>query len=174
MTLTREAAEVGQLVQVTRTFTETDLNGYSRVEFSTAKLYQIRRVGSGKVVLRDVAAARSAWVPLNWIASPDPNAPKPRKLGETPEGDHIAIDDPRIMWIWEDAGKVADNNGYCPTYDKLAEELGAPGRERTYKVWTEINGLKARVEVKARSKKLAEAHVSAAIPAGVVSNSELD
>lgn len=59
----------------------------------------------------------------------DPN----RKLGTTPGiGDHIAITDPRIAWIWEDLGKYADGKNWCREYDTLANGMGIPGRKQKF------------------------------------------
>lgn len=163
MTMTWAEVNKGDLVQLNQSYVEYSLNGRGRVEFNPSQPYEVRRVETSKVVLRHGARNASAWVPLSLLnpgTPADPNAPRPRQLGETPEGDHVAITDPRIAWIWDDAAKVADKHGYCSTYDTLAEELGAPGREKNYKVWATVNGLKARIEVKARSKKLAEALVA--------------
>lgn len=84
--------------------------------------------------------------------------PKPRKLGETPEG-MIAPDDPRLAWLWEDAAKYADKSGYCSYYDRISNELGIPGRERKIQVTVKVNGLDVTTTVTARSTAQAEAIV---------------
>jgi len=96
----------------------------------------------------------------------DPNAPRPRQIGETPEGG-IDIDDPRIAWIWEDAARVATKARHCVEYDKLCDELGAPGRERSFTVKRNVNGFDVSKKFKARSKKLAEAMFDAELPSVV-------
>lgn len=85
----------------------------------------------------------------------DPNAPKPRKLGEVPE-DGIAPDDPRIAWLWEDAAKLATRQGHCSTYDKMCDSLGIPGRPRQFTVKRNVNGFDISKKFTATSKKLAE------------------
>lgn len=85
----------------------------------------------------------------------------PRKLGEKPEGDHIDIDDPRLQWIWDDAGAYAANRNYCNVYDQIADELGIPGRVRDFKVTHKIGSLTVSNSYKARSKKEAEAMLQA-------------
>lgn len=90
------------------------------------------------------------WVP----APPAPPKPKPRPLGQKPEGDHIAIDDPRIAWIWADAEKAA--GGYCREYDNITDRLGIPGRMRDMRVNLKIAGIDIVATVKARSTKEAE------------------
>lgn len=87
----------------------------------------------------------------------DPNAPKPRKVGEKPEGDHIDADDPRIQWIFVDAAKIATRKGHCSVYDDIADELGVPGRERSFTIKRTVNGFEVSKKFTARSKKLAEA-----------------
>jgi hypothetical protein len=85
--------------------------------------------------------------------------PKPRKIGEQPEGDHIALNDPRIQWIFKDAARVAQNAGHCRTYDELCDKVGIPGRERDIYINTTINGLAISTTVRATSLKAAEALV---------------
>lgn len=87
-----------------------------------------------------------------WVVPPP--KPKPRQLGETPEGNHIAIDDPRIAWIWKDAEKAA--GGYCREYDNITDRLGIPGRLRDIRINTTINGIQVTATVKAQSTKDAE------------------
>lgn len=96
----------------------------------------------------------------------DPNAPRPRQLGEAPEGDYISPDDPRISWLWADAAAFADEKGYCSYYDKIADGLNIPGRERDFKVVRDIGGMEAKFTVKARSRKLAEEAVTAKLKEG--------
>lgn len=92
-----------------------------------------------------------------------------RKLGEVPEGG-IEVDDPRIAWIWEDAGRLADRLGYCRVYDRMVEQLGAPGRERTFTIKLSVSeGVEVTAKVEARSRKLAEARVRAQFAAGATS-----
>jgi hypothetical protein len=98
----------------------------------------------------------------NGIFVLDPNAPKPRKLGEAPEA-AISPDDPRIAWLWEDAAKLANRMGHCSTYDSMCDKLGIPGRERDFTVSHEVNGITGTFKVKARSQKLAEAQVAEAL-----------
>lgn len=92
--------------------------------------------------------------------------PKVRKLGETPEGDHIAINDPRIKWIWEDAAKIATREGYCGYYDSITDKLGIPGREREFAVRAKIAGLEITSRIKAHSQKEADALFAAKVVAG--------
>lgn len=86
------------------------------------------------------------------LAPEDPNAPRPRRLGETPEG-MISPDDPRLSWLWDDAAAMADRRNLCYEYDRFADALGVPGRPKDYTVTTKINGFEAKIVVKARSQK---------------------
>ena len=130
----------------------------------------VRRVSTHKVMIR--VNGRHAWMNKVNFVPVDPNAPKPRQLGEVPEGDHIAIDDPRIDWIWRDAAKVATDNGYCGYYDTIASKLGIPGRERTFKVKATVHGLLGTFSIKARSKAEAECLFAAQIESANVSAEE--
>lgn len=101
---------------------------------------------------------RSGWFNKQDMIPADPNAPRPprpRQFGETPEG-MIAIDDPRIDWIWEDAAAIATKKGYCGVYDELADMIGAPGRERDFKIKRKVNGIEGVFTIRARSRRLAE------------------
>lgn len=100
-------------------------------------------------------------VPRGFLETPngevwtEPNKPVTRKLGEVPEG-MIAPDDPRLAWLWEDAGKLASRLSFCGEYDQITSKLNIPGRERDIAVTTKINGIHVSATVKARSEKEAE------------------
>lgn len=92
---------------------------------------------------------------------------KPRKLGDVPEGS-IAPDDPRLAWLWEDAGKLANRLGHCSAYDSMCDTLGIPGRERDFTVTREIaGGIKGSFTVKARSRRQADEQVDAQLKTAV-------
>lgn len=107
---------------------------------------------------KDRTKTHSYNVPRSSLNAPNGEAwveaekPKPRKIGEVPEGG-IAADDPRIAHIWEDAAKLANRFGFCSNYDQIVEKLGAPGRERDIYVSVNHNGLQVTATVKARSEK---------------------
>lgn len=44
----------------------------------------------------------------------------------------ISGDDPRLTDFWDKANELASNAGHCSVYDELAEELGGPGRVKSY------------------------------------------
>ncbi len=43
------------------------------------------------------------------------------------------VNDERLAPMWERAASVAEDEGFCPEYERLANGLGIPGRERTYR-----------------------------------------
>lgn len=91
--------------------------------------------------------------------------PVVREIGDVPEGG-IDMDDPRIQWIFEDAARLANRSGYCNMYDRLAEQLGAPGRKR--RITVEIptpGGVTMRATVEATSKAAAKKLVIASLAA---------
>lgn len=82
--------------------------------------------------------------------------PVKRMIGERPE-DGIEVDDPRVAWIFEDAGRLADRLGLCRDYDRLCDALGAPGRIRPFTIKLVVSdGMEITAKVDARSKRLAE------------------
>lgn len=115
---------------------------------------------------RDTTKFYSYNVPRSSLVAPNGEAwdesakpkPKPRKLGEVPEGG-IAPDDPRLAWLWEDAAKVANKSGYCGYYDRIADELNIPGRKRDISVSVTHAGITFTATVQARSRKEAEAKI---------------
>lgn len=158
--------QVGDTVKLVRDMYVQKTTGYGGFTVAEGDEVEVRRVGSARTLIRRERSERyggpvSGWIDNEYIESADPNAPKPRKLGEKPEGDHIDVDDPRIAWIWEDAGRLATQKQYCSQYDTLTNALGIPGRERSFKVSATVAGLTVSTSVKARSRKLAEAMVEA-------------
>ena len=161
---------VGQDITAERGITGQDAVRWRQtVTIPAGTVVNVRRVSTHKVMVR--SNGRVAWVPKSYFAPVDPNAPRPRKLGETPEG-MIAIDDPRIDWIWRDAAKYASDRGYCGYYDSIAGELGIPGRERNFKVKATVHGITGTFNVKARSKVEAERLFAAKIEAAGISAEE--
>lgn len=62
------------------------------------------------------------------------------KAGEQPQVERIEINDPRVAWIWEAAATAADEEGFCPEYERLAARLGVPGRVHKFRVTAESRG----------------------------------
>ena len=82
-------------------------------------------------------------------------------VGEThhgmpvPEGS-IAPDDERLSYLWERASAIAERRGLCGEYDSMCDELGIPGRLRTFTVELKKNNLDLTIKLKARSYKEAD------------------
>jgi hypothetical protein len=143
-------------------------NSYGTATIEEGSTVSLTRTGPSSVWVRGTRARNRGWdsefvtIPLGiadaaeYLGGVDPNRPIPRKLGEVPEGG-IAPDDPRLAWLWEDAGKVATKAGHCKTYDDLCDQLGIPGRERDFTVKRTLKGFEVSKKFKARSKKQAEA-----------------
>jgi hypothetical protein len=88
-----------------------------------------------------------------------------RRLGDIPAGG-IDPEDPRAAWIFEDAARLADRLGLCKDYDRLCDELGLPGRVRTFVLTYEPRaGVQLTAKVKARSKRQAEEKLANMPPA---------
>lgn len=82
-----------------------------------------------------------------------------RSLGTPPEG-ALAPDDERVVWMFQDAARMADRLGLCADFDRLVDALGFPGRLRTWKLESEADGIKATFEIKAHSRREALEKVS--------------
>ena len=81
--------------------------------------------------------------------------------GETHPGTHvpegsIAPDDERLSYLWERASAIAERRGLCEEYDSICDELGIPGRLRTFTVELKKNNLDLTIKLKARSYKEAD------------------
>ena len=142
------------------------IGGYGRASFPEGSIVEISRVNTETYWVRGEArttyGVETASVAVEianfgkYVTPVDPNAPKPRKLGEVPDGDYISPDDPRLAWLWEDAAKLATKRGYCSQYDAIADALDIPGRERNISIKKTVNGIEMSLKIKARSKKEAE------------------
>lgn len=81
--------------------------------------------------------------------------------GETHPGTHvpegsIAPDDERLSYLWERASDIAEKRGLCEEYASICDELGIPGRLRTFTVELKKNNLDLTIKLKARSYKEAD------------------
>lgn len=163
---------VGAVVEIVKPGSFARSSGFMNVAFEGGERARVTRVTSaGKLLVAKPGRGNgAAWMTRDAVnviedGVPVPDKPKPRPLGQTPEdGEHIAIDDPRIAWIWADAAKAADTAGYCGTYDELADKIGAPGRERDFNVTVKINGMDGVFTVRAKSKPLAAAAIMEKFP----------
>lgn len=138
---------VGQrIVAKTRTYA-VETTGYSNVAIAEGEEVEVTRVGRHRVLVRNIHASehvrRSGWVSVEDFVPTDPNAPKPRKLGEAPEG-MISANDPRLKWLWGDAAEHASKMGYCTTYDAICDALGIPGRNRKFIAVIKIGAVEMR------------------------------
>ena len=75
-----------------------------------------------------------------------------RSLGTPPEG-ALPPDDERVVWMFQDAARMADRLGLCADFDRIVDALGFPGRLRTWKLESEADGIKATFEIKAHSRR---------------------
>lgn len=122
----------------------------------------------------NVRYAQAGWE-RNVFRIPRDAVRRVRQVGVAPEGMR-PLDDPSIAWFWEDAARLAERFGFCDEFDRLADALGAPGRERTFRVpMIDEDGIRVTATVTARSRRLAEARIreriarpaSMALPFGV-------
>lgn len=139
--------------------TEFEVTGTGRMSRVTEPFVTGRHTGNSSDYVREI--------PLNIVVDPDPNVPKPRKLGEAPQGS-IPIDDPRIAYIWDDAKKAATQAGYCSYYDTLVAKLGAPGPVKSWSVNRTIKGIAVTIKAEARTQNQADAIVSEQLKAAKV------
>lgn len=144
---------IGDEVTLAEPLNVTRVDGMGGVTFPAGATLRITRVSEETVWVRgrtlygypSYGEERSGniyhetWNSL--VNSADPNAPRPRKLGDVPEGG-IAPDDPRLKWLWEDAAKVATQRGYCNQYDVVCNTLNIPGRPRSRRVSVQVGKVK--------------------------------
>ena len=175
--------DVGDMVRLRQERTLDRMGSGDRITLNENELFMVTRVhtNSPTVVIRTVEKHRrpGGWqasdraqmsfsVYLDELRLDDPNAPRPRRLGEKPEDSddvpfiYIGPDDPGIQWLFEDMGKFATDKGYCDQYDALCARLGIPGRPREFKVKFKIGDLEASTTVMARSQKEANEQVAKA------------
>lgn len=151
---------IGDKVVITEVTHGNALSGYGDHRIQAGMIGNITRLATHKVVVRFTGAPESNfygsfWIHRQFIAPADPNRPRPRKLGDVPEGG-IDPNDPRLAWLWEDAAAYAGMNGYCSTYDSICETLGIPGRDRTYTASVRVGSATIRAQFTCKSR--AEAH----------------
>lgn len=152
----------GDYVKVTMKYSINKSSGYGMIHFEPDEILEVVRVGTNKTLVRKHGYTATAWI-LNMRLVPyDRHV---RKLGETPEGD-IDSDDPRLLWLWDDAATLAKSMGLCGSYDLFCNKLGIPGREKDYSVSLEVKGLAVKTSVKARSQKEADAKVRKTLDVG--------
>ena len=121
-------------------------------------LGRVSRVGRFKSLIRFNGTA-SYWIDNVFLDRANDTIAKKASDGE------IAIDDPRIDWIWRMVADYANRVGYCNEFDSICEELGIPGREREFNVQHTIGGYAVRSRVTARSQVEADAKFKEALDA---------
>lgn len=127
--------------------------GYGSVSYDKGAELVITSKTSSHLNVRHVSGGRVFRVSRSQVHRP------PRELGEVPEGG-IEADDPRIQWLFEDAARLANRLGLCRDFDRIAEQLGVPGRERTFTIKLSVSeGVDITAKVEARSKKHAEQRI---------------
>ena len=111
--------------------------------------YRVTRVYSKRI---QVAGESSFTIDKSCIAK---NAGETHPESRVPEGS-IAPNDERLSYLWDRASALAVRRGLCAEYDSICEELGIPGRVRSFTVKVSRNGIDLSAKVKARSQKEAE------------------
>lgn len=157
-------ALIGQIVHVQMSRDYARLGAYGRTTLTPRDQLRITKVNTHTIYVRCDRHGYSFSIPREHFTDLDPNAPAPRKLGTPPEeGEHIAADDPRIRWLFDDMAEMATREGYCSTYDSLCAKLGVPGRKRDFKVTHTVNDMTFTTSVKAYSQREANELVQAAL-----------
>lgn len=163
------------------------LNTNNRLDIAAGERFTITRVYTDSVLVRSIRtfSVRTSYhyqqknvsFSLNKtdLMFEDPNyvpPPPPRKLGRVPSREEsglpedveiIGYNHPGIQWLFDDMGKYADDQGWCPQYDALCAKLGIPGRPRDFTVRTTVKGIALSTTVKARSQREANELVKTAL-----------
>lgn len=142
----------------------TPSTGYGYYQIKPGAIGIVKRVYTNSMMVRFPAEfiGRTIYtdgltftLPIEDFVPADPNMPRPRRLGQKPDGDeYLDPNDPRLLWFWDDVAKYADRSNWCSTFDSLAAELNVPGRKRDISLTIIVgNGIEAKTTVKARSHK---------------------
>ena len=111
--------------------------------------YRVTRVYSKRI---QVTGRETFTIDKSSIAE---NAGETKPETHVPEGS-IAPDDERLSYLWDRAAVIAERRGFCEEYDSICEELGIPGRLRTFTVKLKKNSLYLTIKLEAHSQKEAE------------------
>lgn len=177
--LLNEEVENGDSVAVTRSMNLLRMNTNDYYDITEDQELIVTRVYNSSLVVRTLEPirVRTAWggseskqasfqIDRMFLTEYDP-ARRPRRLGEKPEDtedmEYIDKNDPRIQWLWEDLGRYADEQGWCPQYDALTARIGIPGRPRDFTVNLDLNGVRFSATVQARSQREANERAEAAV-----------
>jgi len=159
--------QVGDSLVLAGPLSGTQASGYGTARFPEGTTVRVTRVYNDTLWVRGetinewplygkertIVITHDRWNEL--LLESDPNAPRPRRLGEVPDG-MISPDDPGLKWLWEDAAKVADQRNYCSQYDVVCNALGIPGRPRNRKVSVTVGKVKMMGTFMASSIKEAQ------------------
>lgn len=181
--LVGEEVSVGDEVSVVRGMNALRVNTGEYYDLTPEQVLVVTRVYSNSIVGRtaEKMSVRGQYggreqkhasfsIDRLFLTGADPSR-RPRRLGQKPEDtDEITyIDklDPGIQWLWEDLGRYATEQGYCPQYDALCAKIGIPGRPRDFSVNLDLNGVRFSATVQARSQREANERAQAAVNNGI-------
>lgn len=189
MSLYEREPRVGEGVVLNRNLTAERQGTGESLSLERGTQFNITRVYSNRVMVRTVERfreRRDAWTHITrarsfTIAKEDLDydssvgtVTPPRRLGQKPHDTddviYVSIDDPGIQWLFEDMGRYATDQGWCPQYDALCARLGIPGRPRPFNVNRTVNNINLTTTVQARSQ--AEANRLVDVALGLANASE--
>ncbi len=147
---------VGDRVQVSEVGAYPSASGYyGHVRLETTETFRITREYKEVFTIKREKdryyAGNSFNVPKDKLVA----APPPVDLSAVPSGS-IPVDDPRLDYLWVHAAEIAKEMHLCSDYDKFADKLGIPGREREINVKVNVNGVDVSAKITARSRPEAE------------------
>ncbi len=147
---TNNSVKVGDYVRFLKGSEGLGVDGWGAVaEPSPDTYYQVTRMYSKRI---QVTGDYIFTIDKSCIAE---NAGETNPELRVPAGS-IAPNDERLSYLWDRASAIADRRGLCAEYDSICEELGIPGRVRSFTVEVSRNGIDLSAKVKARSQKEAE------------------
>ena len=155
---TNNSVKVGDYVRFLNGSEGFDVWGYVQ-EPSPDTYYRVTRVYSKRI---QVTGESIFTINKSCIAE---NAGETHPELRVPEGS-IAPNDERLSYLWDRASAIADRRGICQEYDSICEELGIPGRVRSFTVKVSRNGIDLSAKVKARSQKEADELVLSSLGGG--------
>lgn len=181
--LVGEEVSVGDEVSVIRIMNAVRHNTNDYLDLTPEQVLVVTRVYSNSLMVRtaEKMSVRGQYggrenkrasfsIDRMFLTLADPSR-RPRRLGQKPEDTdemtYIDKMDPRIQWLWEDLGRYATDQGYCPQYDALCAKIGIPGRPRDFTVSLDLNGVRFSATVQARSQREANERAQAAVANGL-------
>ena len=147
---TNNSVKVGDYVRFLKGSEGLVVDGWGDVrEPSPNTYYRVTRVYSKRI---QVTGESIFTIDKSYITE---NAGETYPELRVPDGS-IAPNDERLSYLWDRASAIADRRGLCGEYDSICEELGIPGRVRSFTVKVSRNGIDLSAKVKARSQKEAD------------------